>query len=112
MSWVDKAHRRNKVAKDVDKILKDKRFIEANNHREEQAVLQAMCWLAFIGCEYLEMQHRYKKNGLTRFLKFVKGRMEEIGNDEKYFKDIVEYYKKNHDLDVATTLGVKIGQED
>lgn len=61
MSWVDKAHRRNKVAKDVDKILKDKRFIEANNHREEQAVLQAMCWLAFIGCEYLEMQHRYKK---------------------------------------------------
>lgn len=111
MSWVDKAHRRNKVAKDVDKILKDKRFIEANNHREEQAALQAMCWLAFIGCEYLEMQHRYKKNGLTRFLKFVKGRMEEIGDDEKYFKDIVEYYKKNHDLDVATTLGVKIGQE-
>ena len=49
MSWVDKAHRRNKVARDVEKVLKDKRFIEANNRREEQAVLQAMCWIAFIG---------------------------------------------------------------
>ena len=37
MSWVDKAHRRNKVARDVEKVLKDKRFIEASNRREEQA---------------------------------------------------------------------------
>lgn len=110
MSWVDKAHRRNKVARDVDRVLKDKRFIEANNRREEQAVLQAMCWLAFIGCEYLEMKHRYKKNGLIKFLEFVRGRMEEIGEDEQYFKDVVEYYKDSYDLDVATTLGVKIGE--
>ena len=51
VSWVDKAHRRNKVARDVEKVLKDKRFIEASNRREEQAVLQSMCWMAFIGCE-------------------------------------------------------------
>lgn len=35
MSWIDKAHRRNKVARDVEKVLKDKRFIEASNRREE-----------------------------------------------------------------------------
>lgn len=45
MSWVDKAHRRNKVARDVEKVLKDKRFIEVSNRREEQAVLQSMCLL-------------------------------------------------------------------
>ncbi len=106
---VDKAHRRNKVARDVEKVLKDKRFIEASNRREEQAVLQSMCWMAFIGCEYLEMQHRYKKNGMEKFLKFLKGRMEEIGEDEQYFKDVIEYYKSTYDLDVATIMGVKIG---
>lgn len=109
MSWVDKAHRRNKVARDVEKVLKDKRFIEASNRREEQAVLQSMCWMAFIGCEYLKMQHRYKKNGMEKFLKFLKGRMEEIGEDEQYFKDVIEYYKSTYDLDVATIMGVKIG---
>lgn len=109
VSWVDKAHRRNKVARDVEKVLKDKRFIEANNRREEQAVLQSMCWMAFIGCEYLEMQHRYKKNGMEKFLKFLKGRMEEIGEDEQYFKDVIEYYKSTYDLDVAAIMGVKIG---
>ena len=62
MSWVDKAHRRNKVARDVEKVLKDKRFIEASNRREEQAVLQSMCWMAFIGYEYLEMQQE-ERNG-------------------------------------------------
>lgn len=35
VSWVDKTHRRNKVARDVEKVLKDKRFIEASNRREE-----------------------------------------------------------------------------
>ena len=77
--------------------------------REEQAVLQSMCWMAFIGCEYLEMQHRYKKNGMEKFLKFLKGRMEEIGEDEQYFKDVIEYYKSTYDLDDATIMGVKIG---
>ena len=27
VSWVDKAHRRNKVARDVEKVLKDNRLI-------------------------------------------------------------------------------------
>ena len=42
-------------------------------------------------------------------LAMAEGTIREIGEDEQYFKDVIEYYKSTYDLDVAAIMGVKIG---
>lgn len=112
MSWVDKAHRKNQVHKLVEQAMNSKEFKDARKEDMEQSVLKAFCRFCFVGCEYMELKHGYKKKGLENFLKFAKGRIEEIGDDEKYLMEVIDYYKENYDLDVATTLGVEINRED
>lgn len=37
-----------------------------------------------------------------------KGRMVEIGEDDKYFIDVAEYYKETYNLDVLDVLGMRL----
>lgn len=108
MGWADKAHKRHKIDSMIKQAMNTPEYQEAKRKDMEQATLKALCRLCFLGCEYLELKHGYKHNGLLKFLDFAKGRMEEIGEDENYFVDVSKYYKEEHNLDVLLELGCEL----
>ena len=108
MSWVSKAHKKHQVHKLVEQALNSKEYQDARKDDMQQSALRAFCRFCFVACEYLEMKHGYKEKGLHSFLAFAKGRIEEIGEDDKYFTDVAEYYKETYNLDVLEALGMRL----
>lgn len=111
MSWVSKAHKKHQIHKMVEQALNSKEYQDARKEDMQQATLQALCRLCFVACEYLEMKHGYRKKGLYNFLAFAKGRIVEIGEDDKYFIDVAEYYKETYNLDVLEALGMRFEKD-
>lgn len=111
MSWADKAHKKHQIHKLVEQAMNSKEYQEAKKDDMQQSALKAFCRFCFIGCEYLELKHGYRKNGLENFLKFAKGRVEEIGEDESYFEDVAKYYREEVGLDVMRTLRMRFEEE-
>ena len=112
MSWVDKAHKRNKIDKMIKEAMNRQEYQEARRYDMQQATLRALCRFSFVGCIYLEMVFRCKRKGLTKWLDFVKKNVEEIGNDTEFISASNKYYKENFDLDVMNYLGMKLENDD
>lgn len=111
MSWTDRELKKHKVNKLASEIVNSPAYKEAQRKDKEQQVLLALARLTFISCEYLELKHGYKKNGLKNFIEFVKNRMTEIGNDLEYFTDVQKYYG-SIGLDVMKELGMEIEKDE
>ena len=109
-SWssINNAISRKNMHKMIDDIMQTPKYQEARRIDNEQATLRALCRFCFMACEYLELKHGYKANGLQSFLKFAKLRVVEIGNDEDAFESDSKYYKENYNLDVMGFLGLEM----
>lgn len=108
MGWADKQLKKHKMRKQIDQVLNEPIYREERRKWEEQAVLQALLKFVFIGLIWLEMNFRCKRNGLIKFLEFVKGQLAEIDGDDEFFNDSNKYYKENYNLDVFNYLGLEL----
>lgn len=111
MGWADRAHKKIKTQKLAESIINSPKYQEARKKDMEQSTLKALVCFAFIGLLYLELNFRCKKNGLVKFLEFVKANVADIGNDEEFLKCSNEYFKKNYDLDAMKYLGMEFTEE-
>lgn len=112
MSWVDKAHKKNKMHKMIDEAMKSEKYQKARKADIEQAALKGLARFIFIALLYLEMVFRCKKKAFLKFLDFVKKTLEEIGEDPEFLKASNEYFKKTYELDVMDCLGMAFVEED
>lgn len=111
MGWAEKALERHKTKKQIEEIMNSPEYKELQRKQDEQAVLQALGRFCCIACDFLELKHNYKGNGLKNFLAFVLKRMCYTGEDEKYFLDYCEYVKEEYKVDILGELGLEIGEE-
>ena len=105
---------RQQLRKQIEEVMNSPQYQEARKIDRQQAALQALCRFCFLTCEYLELKHGYKTNGLETFLKFAKTRIVEIGNEgeEDAFESDNKYYIDNYNLDVMGYLGLEIAKGD
>lgn len=104
MSWVDKAHKKNKIYKLVEQALKDPRFKEAQKKQSEEDVLKAFRAFMTISADYLYRHDGYHKKRLTRYIDFVAEQMGYVAKDEEYFKLLNEELKKETGIDITGKL--------
>ena len=99
---------RQQLRKQIEEVMNSPQYMKAREIDRQQAALQALCRFCFLTCEYLELKHGYKTNGLENFLKFAKMRIVEIGNEEEEdaFESDNKYYIDNYNLDVLGALGL------
>lgn len=105
---LDKIHRNLKLHKQIERAMKDPRYVEAERKKQEQAVLNALARFCFISLMYLEVNFGCKKAGLSKFIGFVLKNVREIGEDEEYLTKSNEYYIETHGLDVMASLGMRL----
>lgn len=108
MGWADQQLKKHRMHKQIDEALNSPKYKEERRKWEEQAVLQALLKFVFIGLIWLEMNFRCKRNGLVKFLEFVKGTMADINDDQDFFLDSNKYYIEKYNLDVMDYLGMAL----
>lgn len=108
MGWADKELKKHRMRKEIDQILNEPKYKEERRKWEEQAVLQALLKFVFLGLIWLEMNFHCKRNGLVKFLEFVKGQLAEIEGDDEFFIASNKYYIENYGLDVVKYLGLEL----
>ena len=99
------AHRKAEIMRLIKVAMKSPEFQKMYQKDLEQAVLQAMCKFAFIGCEWLDLEHEYQRDDFLRFAEWLRVRYIELGDDEGYLRDVSKYYKDKHDADIMRVLG-------
>ena len=99
---------RQQLRQQIEEVMNSPQYLKAREIDRQQAALQALFRFCFLTCEYLELKHGYKKNGLENFLKFAKLRVIEIGNEEEddAFEADNKYYIDNYNLDVLGAFGL------
>lgn len=112
VSWVDKAHQKNKIHKMIQQAMNTPEYRQARQKDMQQASLRALSRFCLVSCLYMELNFRCGKKGLMKFLDFVKANIEEIGNDVDYIKASNEYYKNDFDLDVLKYMGMEFEGEE
>ena len=108
MSYLDKVHKKAQAEKMIAQIMSSQQYKEA----KRQENLQTFALLCLVTCDFLELNHRYKTNGLLKWLRFAEKRMKYIAeDDEGYCEAMNDYIRDAHGIDVLASLGVKIGKE-
>lgn len=108
MGYLDKMRQREAKRKMAQDVMNSPEFKEYMRQHDEQAVINALARFAFMMCEFLETRHGYKKQGMLKALKFVRGCLEYTEDNENFFVDNDKYYKEEYDLDVLAELGMGV----
>ena len=106
MSWVEKALERRRTEKLIEEVMNTPEFKERQRQMDEATLSNAIGRIAFITCEFLETRHNYKAAGLKKFLSFLVGCLEYVGDNDTFFVDIENYFKEEYGLDVLAELGM------
>lgn len=108
MAYTSKFEKRARTEKIINEIMNSESYKQARKKDQEQAALQAYMSFCIVACDFLELNHRYKKNGLVKFLKFASQRLKYVEENENYFVEMNQMYKDELGLDVFGLLGMKI----
>lgn len=113
MSWADKELKKHKIRKMVDEAMKTEKYKKARDEDNRQAVIRAYCRFCLIACDYLQIKHNYKKNGIINFLKYASEVIDYTSEeDEKYFEDMNQVMIDECGVDVLETIGIEVRKGD
>lgn len=110
MTWADKQLKKHRARKQVEEILNSPEFKKYEQERDLQAVLDALGSFTFMACGYLEIKHGYKKEGLKKFLSYMRGCIESMDKDEEFLIATEKYFKEEVKLDVLKELGLTLNK--
>lgn len=109
MGWANKALEKHKIEKAIEEALKSPKYKKMEEENKVQTTLDAYCRFCLMACDYLQMKHNYKKNGLMNFLEYASKIMKHISNEdedfENYFSEINQVMIDECGIDVLSTLG-------
>ena len=112
MGWREKELEKHRVRKMIDQVMTSPEYRERRAVWERQFTLHAFREFCLMTCDFLELRHNYKKNGMMNFLKFAVSRMGYVGQNDKYFDEMAEYFLNEFGLDVMKELGLEITEKD
>lgn len=104
MSWVDKAHKKNKIHKMVDEAMKDPRYLEAAKKQIDDATEEAFNKFLLISTDYLHRFCGYGKKRMLKYIEFVVYQMHCIETDSEYFDLLNDALADETGLDILKNL--------
>lgn len=86
MSWLDKAHKKAEIDRQVQKVIHDPKFKNIINRERDIAYNQALDCFLLIAVDYLFRTFRCKKKGIINFVDFFCQQLDYAQHDVEYFK--------------------------
>lgn len=112
MSWANKALERYKIDKAIKEALSSPEYKKMERENKVQTLIEAYARFCLIACDYLQIKHNYKKNGMIHFLTYAAEVMKDMpeGN-ENYFHEINQVMIDECGIDVMGFLGMDFEEE-
>lgn len=104
MSWVDKAHQKERLRKMVDTAMKDPRYQDVFKKKMEDATREAFDKFLLISADYLHRECGYGKKRILKFIDFVVYQMRCVEDDPEYFCLLNEALAEETDVDILENL--------
>ena len=106
-----KIEKQIQMQKMIDRAMKSPQYQNARKKDMEQAALRGYMCFCMMACDYLELKHGYKKNGLMNFLEFASKRCKYVEENDQYFIEMNQMFIDECGIDVLGVLGMKIEKE-
>ena len=110
-----KQQKRIQAEKIARQIMESPMYRKARREDQEQATLDAYCKFILIACDFLQIRHNYKRQGMINFLKYATECIHYLTDeDANYFDDMNQVMIDECGIDVMGYLGVKFkkGEEE
>lgn len=107
MSWVDKAHKKNKIHKTIDAAMKDPRYQMAEKKKIQDATQEVFDRFILISTDYLHRHCRYGKKRLLNFIEFAVYQVKCIETDPEYFDLLNGALMDETGLNILENLGME-----
>lgn len=104
MSWVDKAHKKNKIHNMVDAAMKDPRYQLAAKKQMEDATREAFDRFLLISADYLHRHCGYGKKRMLKYIDFVVYQMHCIETYPEYFEQLNDALAEETGVDILKNL--------
>lgn len=104
MSWVDKAHQKERLRKMVDTAMKDPRYQDAAKKQIENATREAFDKFLLISADYLHRNCGYGKRRILKFIDFVVYQMHCVEDDPEYFQLLNDALAEETGVDILENL--------
>lgn len=103
MSWVDKAHRENKLHKEIDRALSSPKYQKEEKRKLDEEYRKALDCFLLISADYLYRQG-YRKKRLLRFIEFAVYQMHCVETDPDYFRLLNDAMAEETGIDILQNL--------
>lgn len=104
MSWIEKAHRENRIRKQIDAEMKDPKYQIAEMKKIQDATREAFDCFLLISADYLHRYCGYGKKRMLKFIDFVVDQMHCIEEDPEYFRLLNSELAKETGVDILNNL--------
>ncbi len=86
MSWIDKAHRDNKIKKEIDRAMRSPRYQVEEKKKLEEVYQNAFNNFLLISADFLHRHCGFGKKRMLKYIDFVVYQMHCIETDPEYFR--------------------------
>lgn len=104
MNWVEKAHRENRINKQIDAAMRGPKYQLAEKKKIQDATREAFDRFLLISADYLHRYCGYGKKRMLKFIDFVVDQMHCIEKDSEYFQLLNSELAKETGVDILNNL--------
>lgn len=102
MNRASRRQKNKRANKMINEIMNHPRYKEIKQKYRDEAVLDAYYAFCFVACEFLGEKHRYKREGMLKFLEYANSMLYEI--DEDFFVRKTEEFKDKYSIDLPAVM--------
>lgn len=111
MNWVDKAHRENRIHKQVEQAMKDPRFQLEEKKKLQEFTTSAFNSFVLLSVDYMHRELGFGKKRIEKYLHEISKYMGYISKDDEYFKLLNMELKRETGVDVLAEMGMEFEKE-
>lgn len=105
MTWAEKQLKKEKLHKEIERAMRDPRFVAARNKERAEDIDKAFLCFLTISVDYLYRKENYGRKRMDRFIDFVVQSFEYVSDDPDYFKLLAKELEKETGINCLAIAG-------
>lgn len=111
MNWVEKAHMKNRIHKQIDQAMKSPIYQQEEKKKLQEATMNAFGSFVLLSVDYMHRELGFGEKRIRKYLDKVTTYMGYISKDEEYFRLLNMELKREIGVDVLAEMGMKFEEE-
>lgn len=111
MNWVEKAHMKNRIHKQIDQAMKSPIYQQEEKKKLQEATMNAFGSFVLLSVDYMHREIGFGEKRIKKYLHEISKYMGYISEDDEYFKLLNMELKRETGVDVLAEMGMEFEKE-